>query len=447
VIGDRTVRIRKEYFYDPASGQLRRIELALIGEGNPAFYTDVTKKQVSMTCTFSGSSLTPSLIEVIGGAELLSDLDELFSSSTEIPCVVEVQDGSSASLVPELQIPGVPIRLGLGLEVESLRDLVAERRVFLDGEDYPTEAYTADTYVATPGKSWVDLTENALGGLWLLVKDAFNWVSEQVTSGAEWVLDVIAESATNTLLGTAHLYAPPGTQFLMQIDGDLDALPEAETIEVTGIGWAPEDDSGAVGLVQDPSAQAASGSGFVVGGLFEFQPEGLSLNQAATLTITYTDDALEGKDESLLGLFRWNADENNWEPVASQADLENNTFTAEITQLSSYALGYDEQPPQIEILTPADGESIANAQPLISALVGDQGVGIDPDTVEMQLDGQVVSATYIADMGQLLYLPGTRLESGPHTITVSASDAVGNGNQRTTTFTCGSLIYLPLVAR
>ncbi|HLC04964.1 MAG TPA: hypothetical protein VJK02_18165 [Anaerolineales bacterium] len=447
MIGDRTVRIRKEYFYDPASGQLRRIELALIGEGNPAFYTDVTKKQVSMTCTFSGSSLTPSLIEVIGGAELLSDLDELFSSSTEIPCVVEVQDGSSASLVPELQIPGVPIRLGLGLEVESLRDLVAERRVFLDGEDYPTEAYTADTYVATPGKSWVDLTENALGGLWLLVKDAFNWVSEQVTSGAEWVLDVIAESATNTLLGTAHLYAPPGTQFLMQIDGDLDALPEAETIEVTGIGWAPEDDSGAVGLVQDPSAQAASGSGFVVGGLFEFQPEGLSLNQAATLTITYTDDALEGKDESLLGLFRWNADENNWEPVASQADLENNTFTAEITQLSSYALGYDEQPPQIEILTPADGESIANAQPLISALVGDQGVGIDPDTVEMQLDGQVVSATYIADMGQLLYLPGTRLESGPHTITVSASDAVGNGNQRTTTFTCGSLIYLPLVAR
>jgi hypothetical protein len=447
VIGDHTLRIQKEYFYDPDTDQLLRIELTLIGEGNPAFYTDVTKKQVSTTCTISGASLTPSLVEVIGEAELLADLDDLFSSSTAIPCVVEVQDGSSASVVPELDIPNVPISIGLGIEVESLRDLVAERHVFLNGQDYLTEAYSADSYVSTPGKSWVDLTENALGGLWLVVKDIFNWISKTVTSGAEWFLDVIAESASDVLLGTARFDAPSGALFLMQTDAGLVDIPQEETIEVTGIGWAPEDAPGAGGLAQSPLAETASGSGFVVGGVYDFQPETYTLSQAATLTITYTEAALVGKDENQMGLFRWNAEENNWQAVTAQADLANNTFTASVTQLGTYGLGYDGTPPLIDILSPTDGENITNTLPLLTALVADEGVGIDPDTVEMQLDGQVVDASYISDTGQLMYLPETPLQGGMHTLTVSAYDVLGNGKMKTTTFSIGGTIYLPLIMK
>ncbi|MFV2043852.1 MAG: hypothetical protein ACC700_11540 [Anaerolineales bacterium] len=61
------------------------------------------------------------------------------------------------------------------------------------------------------------------------------------------------------------------------------------------------------------------------------------------------------------------------------------------------------------MLSPAAGEPLTNSQPLLSALVADDGVGIDPDTVEMQVDRQAVSASYISDTGQLLYLPDTEL--------------------------------------
>jgi len=55
----------------------------------------------------------------------------------------------------------------------------------------------------------------------------------------------------------------------------------------------------------------------------------------------------------------------------------------------------------------------------------DTGVGIDPATVVMQLDGQAVVATYIAGTGELVYLPGALLASQEHTLTISAEDVSG----------------------
>jgi len=56
--------------------------------------------------------------------------------------------------------------------------------------------------------------------------------------------------------------------------------------------------------------------------------------------------------------------------------------------------------------------TITNTLPPISALVVDTGVGIDPATVEMQLDGQVVAATYITGTGELMYMPLRCFPSG-----------------------------------
>ena len=101
-------------------------------------------------------------------------------------------------------------------------------------------------------------------------------------------------------------------------------------------------------------------------------------------------------------------------------------FTATITQLGTFALGYDATPPQISILEPVNGSIITNTLPLISALVVDTGVGIDPGTVEMRLDGQVVTATYITGTGTLSYVPSSPLSVGRHTAQVSARDVLGN---------------------
>jgi hypothetical protein len=102
------------------------------------------------------------------------------------------------------------------------------------------------------------------------------------------------------------------------------------------------------------------------------------------------------------------------------------------------------------VSAPMNGSTITNTLPLISALVVDTGVGIDPATVEMRLDGQVVVATYITGTGELMYMPPAPLSAGQHTVTVSARDVVGNQASATISFSIGSsqrYIYLPLIRR
>ena len=86
-----------------------------------------------------------------------------------------VEDGSSTSIVPEIGIPGTAFSVGFGIETEAVRNLVWDRGRVVEGHVYQTESYTADSYVAQPAKGWTDLTANALGGLWDLVKDAVSW--------------------------------------------------------------------------------------------------------------------------------------------------------------------------------------------------------------------------------------------------------------------------------
>ena len=65
----------------------------------------------------------------------------------------------------------------------------------------------------------------------------------------------------------------------------------------------------------------------------------------------------------------------------------------------------------------------------------DAGTGIDPATVEMRLNGEVVAADYITGTGQLLYLPEEPPAGGTYSVTVSAADVVGNGGSASATFT------------
>ena len=450
VIGNRAIRLHKEYFFDSTTDSLKRIELTLTGEGNPNAFTDVIKKDVSIRMTLEGANLTPSLINRVGQAQVISDLNALLSAVPQIPYSVEVEDGSCVSFVPEIGIPGTEISLKFELEVEKTRNLVRERGVFLNGKPYVTETYNADALVSRPGKSWWDLLTNALGGLWLLVRDAFSWIARQVTSGVGWVIGTVAKTASGIIWGGAQIIAPPGTQlYALGFNAQGAAIQQTESVTVTAIGWVPEAVSGASALSLRPALAAASGASFVVGGIYEFQPYTLTLSPAATLVITYTDEAAAGVDESRIGMFRWNPEGNNWQPMAAISDMAHNVFTATITQLGTFALGYDGTPPQIIILEPANGSTISNTLPLIKAMVVDAGVGIDPATVEMRLDGQVVAATYNTGTGELVYLPTALLEAGQHTVQVSAGDVLGHVSLVMATFTVRPEwhIYLPLVLR
>jgi hypothetical protein len=470
-IGDRAKKVKVELIFDSNTDALKRLELSFTGEGNPYAFTDVLKEEVTVKLIIPADQLgsgrlgrTVNILRLlqaaqqtgndplsIGPSAMVNELNNLLDGLGYAEYEVNVEDGAETRWETELGVTaGIDIELGPGLEVKKTRNLVRERGVFLNGKPYVTETYNADSRVSRPGKSWWDLTTNALGGLWLLVRDAFNWVWQQVTSGVGWVIGTVSRTVQGIIRGGAQIIAPPGTQLYARSFGAQGvAIQQTDPITVTAIGWVPEAAAGAGALSLRPALAAASGEGFVVGGIYEFQPYTLTLSPAATLVITYTDEAAAGVDESRIGMFRWNPEGNNWQPMAAVSDTAHNVFTATITQLGTFALGYDATPPQISILEPVNGSIITNTLPLISALVADAGVGIDPATVEMWLNGQVVAATYITGTGELIYLPAVPLGAGQHTVQVLAGDVLGNMSSATATFTVRQdwRIYLPLVLR
>jgi hypothetical protein len=470
-IGDRAKKVKVELIFDSNTDALKRLELSFTGEGNPYAFTDVLKEEVTVKLIIPADQLgsdrlarTVNILRLlwaaqqvrsdplrIGPSAMVNELNNLLDGLGYAEYEVKVEDGAETRLETKLGVTfGIDIELGPGLEVKKTRDLARERGVFLNGKPYVTETYNADAYVSRPGKSWWDLTTNALGGLWLLVRDAFTWVGRQVTSGVGWVIGTVSRTVEGAVRGGAQIIAPPGTQLYARSFGAQGvAIQQTGPITVTAIGWVPEAAAGASALSLRPALATASGEGFVVGGIYEFQPYTLTLSPGATLVITYTDEAAAGVDESRIGMFRWNPEGNNWQPMAAISDTAHNVFTATITQLGTFALGYDATPPQITILEPMDGSIITNTLPLIRALVADAGVGIDPATVEMRLDGQVVAAVFITGTGELAYLPAAPLAAGPHTVSVKARDVLGNPASASAAFTVRSewRIYLPLVLR
>ncbi len=198
----------------------------------------------------------------------------------------------------------------------------------------------------------------------------------------------------------------------------------------------------------------ALGNGFVVGGVYEFQPTGTLLSEAAILDVSYTDAETQGIDENSLRLFRWNATNNNWQSVPSTVDPTTNKVTGHVSQLGTFAIGYDLTPPVIAFVAPEKSTTTGSAQPLMMALVTDAGVGVDPASVEMKVDGTPVTAKFIAGTGELSFLPPVPLSPGTHVVTISAKDAVGNTGQVSQFFNVEyasvpnrESLFLPLIQR
>ena len=230
------------------------------------------------------------------------------------------------------------------------------------------------------------------------------------------VISTVARFAGGLVQGGASLVWPASSSWQSLATSDV-------TIKV--VSWTP---APAVTLNRFEirrSMQAASGSDFVVGGLYYFTPETQTLPANTTLVLTYTADAATGIDTSKLQLFRWNAPAQNWQPVAGQLNMSGRAFTATVTELGTYALGVDTQPPQISMLNPTSGAQVPSRLPIVNAIVTDAGSGINPSSVQMKLVGQVVAATYITTTGELQYVPWHPISLGPHALVVKAPDVAG----------------------
>ncbi len=78
--------------------------------------------------------------------------------------------------------------------------------------------------------------------------------------------------------------------------------------------------------------------------------------------------------------------------------------------------------------TPKDGSSGADRTPAISFQVADAGIGVDPATIAVSLDGSDITAHGALASGRFSYLPALPLGFGVHTISARASDRAGNAS-------------------
>ena len=86
----------------------------------------------------------------------------------------------------------------------------------------------------------------------------------------------------------------------------------------------------------------------------------------------------------------------------------------------------DAVPPVLSDVRPDDGSSTSDASPAVSVAVADAGVGVDPASIVMTVDGNDVSAHGAFAGGRFTYTPTAPLSFGPHTVVVRASDLQGN---------------------
>jgi len=111
---------------------------------------------------------------------------------------------------------------------------------------------------------------------------------------------------------------------------------------------------------------------------------------------------------------------DDMEVPGSATDLAGNTGYA------MHVVSIDKTAPQITGLTPADGSEVATATPEIAATLTDVLSKVDPDSIELKLDGVVVAHSYDPDTGGVSYTPAEALADGQHTVSVKCEDMADN---------------------
>jgi len=86
----------------------------------------------------------------------------------------------------------------------------------------------------------------------------------------------------------------------------------------------------------------------------------------------------------------------------------------------------DVTPPVLSDPTPKDGASGADRTPAVSFQLADAGIGVDPDTIALAVDGSDVTAGGSLAGGRFTYVPAAPLGFGVHTARAHASDRAGN---------------------
>ena len=171
----------------------------------------------------------------------------------------------------------------------------------------------------------------------------------------------------------------------------------------------------------------------VLGGYYQFTPEGEPLAEPGELTITYTDEEIAelGISEDSLRISYWNPEDSRWVSVGGTIDAVNNSVTATITALHLYAITFDTTPPDIGQLVPLPNSIISAPWAPIMASIWDDTGQLDLSSITMLLDDMEVVYSFQGE--SIVHIP-VGLSPGEHAVTVKASDLFGNAAEQTWSF-------------
>lgn len=154
-----------------------------------------------------------------------------------------------------------------------------------------------------------------------------------------------------------------------------------------------------------------------------------NLLKPITITLHYNDSNVIDEDETKLAIYLW--DGKIWNYLAKVSPNENSA-TAVTMKWGIFSIIGDYEPPMIHDLKPS--EYAGNSSRIIAS-IKDNGSGIDPESIEVILDGSKIElpSREVKDGIFWLNIP-IQLTNGHHTLQVIAKDYLDNTNKAESSF-------------
>jgi len=145
------------------------------------------------------------------------------------------------------------------------------------------------------------------------------------------------------------------------------------------------------------------------------------LSKSINFTLPYDEDKTAGEDERKLAVYLWDGKRWNFlTGVDAQADQASVTTM----RVGIFSIMGDYEPPNVLDLKPS---GYAEADVKLTATLEDNGSGIDPKSIALQMNGETIAVSGTALKGEELSLTFPRpLKPGNYSIRLAVKDNVGN---------------------
>ncbi len=177
------------------------------------------------------------------------------------------------------------IELGSSYKVGWGKEILLERGIVHDGDYYPTEVYTLDSYVDAPERSLTYLIGQTLESAFAPIANFFNTVTATIQDGLSWLVNVAAQTGQGIIQGGLSL-SSGSTRLAGQAPTTVHhPLAPTNVFTLTATAWTPTSGVTATQMARSLNIQMVD-SNFIVGGAYDLQPYTQTLSSPATMVIT-----------------------------------------------------------------------------------------------------------------------------------------------------------------